>query len=141
MIIYCFLMLIHSILDLSRCFTDISSWAFLTLNFINNMLENVTTDANFPDQNVQRHNVKSLETARSLAYGTIVAGGGGGGLGGGIPQQLQRLLSLIGFGSTGEVCGQSLTAGKILFAGRQTCSLYLVLWLCEWNPGVAYSKN
>ena len=30
----------------------------------------------------------------------------------------------------GGVCGRSLTAGKILFTGRQTCSLYLVLWLC-----------
>ena len=32
--------------------------------------------------------------------------------------------------SMGGVCGRSLTAGKILSAGRQTCSLYLVLWLC-----------
>ena len=29
--------------------------------------------------------------------------------------------------STGGVCGRSLTAGKILFIGRQTCSLYFVL--------------
>ena len=29
--------------------------------------------------------------------------------------------------SMGGVCGRSLTAGKILFTGRQTCSLYLVL--------------
>ena len=49
---------------------------------------------------------------------------------GGISRELQRLLSLIGYGSTGGVCGRSLTAGKILFTGRQTCSLYLVLWLC-----------
>ena len=55
---------------------------------------------------------------------TIVAGGWGG-----IPRELQRLLSLIGYGSTGGVCGRSLMAGKILFTGRQTCSLYLVLWL------------
>ena len=48
----------------------------------------------------------------------------------GIPRELQRLLSLIGYGSTGGVCGRSLTAGKILFSGRQTCSLYLILWLC-----------
>ena len=34
--------------------------------------------------------------------------------------------------STGEVCGRSLTAGKILYTGRQTCSLYSVLWLCDW---------
>ena len=32
--------------------------------------------------------------------------------------------------STGGVCGQSLTAGKILCTGRQTGSLYLVLWIC-----------
>ena len=32
--------------------------------------------------------------------------------------------------STGGVCGRSLTVGKILFTGRQICSLYLVLWLC-----------
>ena len=31
---------------------------------------------------------------------------------------------------TGGVCRQSLTAEKILFTGRQTCSLYLVLSLC-----------
>ena len=67
----------------------------------------------------------SFETARSLANGPIVAGGWGG-----IPRELQRLLSLIGYGSTGGVCGRSLTAGKILFTGRQTWSLYLVLWLC-----------
>ena len=30
--------------------------------------------------------------------------------------------------SMGGVCGRSLTAGKILFTGRQTCSLYLVLY-------------
>ena len=47
---------------------------------------------------------------------------GGGGLG--VPRELQRLLSMEG------VCGRSLTSGKILFAGRQTCSLYLVWWLC-----------
>ena len=52
---------------------------------------------------------------------TLVAGGWG---------ELQRLLSLVGYGSTGGVCGRSLTEGKILFTGRQTCSLYLVLWLC-----------
>ena len=35
--------------------------------------------------------------------------------------------------SMGGVCGRSLTAGKILFTGRQTCSLYLVLWLCGYT--------
>ena len=34
----------------------------------------------------------------------------------------------------GGVCGRSLTEGKILFTGRQTCSLYLVLWLCDYDP-------
>ena len=31
----------------------------------------------FPDQNVQRHSVTSLETSRSLANGPIVSGGEG----------------------------------------------------------------
>ena len=38
------------------------------------------SDANFPDQNVQRHSVTSLETVRSLAYDPSWSGGGGGGL-------------------------------------------------------------
>ena len=33
--------------------------------------------------------------------------------------------------SMGGVCGRSLAAGEILFTERQTCSLYLVLCLCE----------
>ena len=55
--------------------------------------------------------------------------------------ELQRLLSLIGYGSTGGVCGRSLTEGKILFTGRQTCSLYFVLGLCGRgnSPGIAAS--
>ena len=57
----------------------------------------------------------------------LVAGGWGG------PRELQRLLSLIGYCSSGGVCRRSLTVGKILFSGRQTCSLYLVLWLCGWG--------
>ena len=36
----------------------------------------------------------------------------------------------------GGVCGRSLTAGKILFTGRQTCSLYLVLWLCGSDASI-----
>ena len=55
----------------------------------------------------------------------LVAGGWGG-----ILREYQRLLSLIGYGSSGGVCGRRLTAGKVLFTGRQICSLYLVLWLC-----------
>ena len=38
--------------------------------------------------------------------------------------------------SMGGVCGRSLTARKILFTGRQTWSLYLVLWLCGWYQHV-----
>ena len=36
--------------------------------------------------------------------------------------------------SMGRVCGWSLMAGKILFTGRQICSLYLVLCLCGTIP-------
>ena len=43
-----------------------------------------------------------------------------------VPRELQRLLSLFCL----CLCGRSSTAGKILFTWRQTCSLYLVLWLC-----------
>ena len=43
------------------------------------------------------------------------------------------------------VNGRSLTAGKIHFTGRQTCSLYLVLWLCDadystWSITVVFSR-
>ena len=76
-------------------------------------------------QILQCHSMTSLEIARSLAIGPIVAGGWGG-----IPRELQRLLYLIGYGSTGGDCGRSLTVGKILITGKQTYSLYLVLWLC-----------
>ena len=71
---------------------------------------------------MQRHSMASLETALSLAIGQC-----GGGVKGNNLRELQSLLSLIGYGSTGGVCGWSLTEGKILFTGRQTCSLYLVL--------------
>ena len=57
--------------------------------------EREESDANFPDQNVQRLSVTSLETERSLANGP--------GLGEGlrekyvfcVPWELQRLLSLF----------------------------------------------
>ena len=86
------------------------------------------SDANFPYQNVQRHSVTSLETARSLAKMAAV-GGGGGGTEGEVcilrsPAIAASPISLL---SMGGVCGRRLTAGKILFTGRQTCSLYLVL--------------
>ena len=37
------------------------------------------------------------------------------------------VVSPISLLSMGGVCGRSLTPGKILFGGRQTCSLYLAL--------------
>ena len=76
----------------------------------------------FPDQNVQRHSVTSLETTRSLANDPSV-----GGLRGNSPGLAASPISLL---SMGGVCGRSLTERKIIFTGRQTCSLYLVLWLC-----------
>ena len=42
--------------------------------------------------------------------------------------------------SIGGVYGRSLTAGKILFTGRQTCFLYLVLWLCELTDHILHSE-
>ena len=85
-------------------------------------------NANFPDQNVQRPNVTSLETARSLANGPKVAGAEREFPGNCIVSYLS-----FGYGSTGRVCGRSLTAGKILFTRMQAFSLYLVLWLCDMN--------
>ena len=78
----------------------------------------------------------SIETARPLTNSPIVAG-----VWGVIRRELQRLLSLIGYGSTGGVCGRSLMAGKILFTGRQTCSLYFVLWLWaqKWLKKVVHA--
>ena len=68
-----------------------------------------------------------VETARSLANDLSIFWGEGEvcilrspGIG----------ASPISLLSMGGVCGRRLTAGKILFTGRQTCSLYLVLWLC-----------
>ena len=59
-----------------------------------------------------------------------------GGLGGGAEGEVCILhspgiaASPISLLSMGGVCGRSLTEGIILFTGLQTCSLYLVLWLC-----------
>ena len=78
------------------------------------------SDANFPDQNVQRHSVTSLEAARSLANGPSWRGWVCILRSQGIAASPISLLSMRG------VCGRSLTAGKILFTGRKTCSLYLV---------------
>ena len=76
-----------------------------------------------------------LETARSMANGPV----GGGGVWGrsmysAFPGNCS--VSYLSF-SMGGVCRRSLTAGKILFTGRQTCSLYLVLWLCAKIPMMA----
>ena len=78
---------------------------------------------------MQRHRMTSLETAHSLANGPS---GGGGGYGGD-EGEVCILLSLgiaaspISLLSIGGVCRRILTAEKILFTGRQTCSLYLLL--------------
>ena len=79
-----------------------------------------------PDRSVQRHSVTSLETACSLANGPSWGGRRAEGevcilRSPGIAASPISLLSM------GGVCGRSLAAGKILFTGRQTCSLYLVL--------------
>ena len=74
----------------------------------------------FPDQNVQRHSVTSLETARSLANDPSFSVGQVC-----ILRSPGIAASPISLLSMGGVCGR-----KILFTGRQTCSLYLVLWLC-----------
>ena len=73
------------------------------------------------DRSVQRHSVTSLETARSLAKSTRRRS-----MYSAFPGNFS--VSYLSF-----VYGRSLTAGKILFTGRQTCSLYLVLWLCASN--------
>ena len=68
----------------------------------------------------------SIETARSLSNNPLVEGGWGG-----FSRELQRLLSLIGYGSTGGVCGAELNGGgKFSLLEDNTCSVYLVLWLC-----------
>ena len=64
------------------------------------------------------------ETARSLANDHS-----GGGAEGEFPENCSVSYLSFVYGSNGRVCGRSLTAGKILFTGRQTCSFYLVLWL------------
>ena len=83
------------------------------------ILKREESDANFPDKNLQRHSVTHSKL-RAHWLMTLVRGGGLG-----VLQELQRLLSLL-LSMTG-VCGRSLTAGKIILTGRQTCSLYLVL--------------
>ena len=67
----------------------------------------------------------SLETVRSLANGPIVAGGWGG-----IPRELQRLLSLIGYGCTGGVCGRSNGGGNSLHWKANMLPLFSIMILC-----------
>ena len=64
------------------------------------------SDANFPDQNLQRH---SGRHSRLHAHWLMALVGGGGWA---FPGNLLSLLFMEG------VCGWSLTAGKILFTGR-----------------------
>ena len=71
---------------------------------------------------MHRHSVTSLENARSLANDPK-----SGGLRWNSPGIAASPI-FFGYGSTGGVCGRSLTAGKILFTGRQTCYLYLVYY-------------
>ena len=73
------------------------------------------TDANFP---TRMCNVTPWRHSRLLAHWIIALYWRGLR---GIPRELQRLLSPIGYGSTGGISGRSLTAGKIIFTGRQTC--------------------
>ena len=82
---------------------------------------------------MQRHSVTSSETVRSLANGPSWGGGGWSEGEVCILRSPRIAASPFSHLSMGGVCGRSLTAGKILFTGRQTCSLYLVLWLCEWH--------
>ena len=72
------------------------------------------SDAILPDRRVQRHSMTSLETACSLANSSSLGGGGAEG---------EVCMSM------GGVCGRSLTGGKILFTGRQTCSLFSIMTL------------
>ena len=71
--------------------------------------------------------VTSLETARSLANDPSWVGEGGGEGEACILRSPGIAVSPISLWYMGVVCGRSLMAGKILFTGRQTCSLYLVL--------------
>ena len=89
--------------------------------------EREESDANFPEQNVQRHRVTSLETACSLANGPSLRRGPGAEGEVCILRSPWIAVSPISLLSVGGVYERSLTAGKIFFSGNQTCSLYLVL--------------
>ena len=65
--------------------------------------ERKESDANFSDQNVQRHSVTSNGTARSLVNDPR-----GGGLRGNSPETEVSYLSFV-YCSTGGVCGRSFS--------------------------------
>ena len=77
-------------------------------------------------------NVTAWRHSRLRAHWLMALVGGAQGGGEGAEGELCILRSPgfaespISLLSMGGVCGRSLTAGKILFSGRQTCSLYLV---------------
>ena len=81
--------------------------------------EQEESDANFPDQNVQRHIM--MHSKLRAHWLMALDGGGGDGRSPGIA------ASPISFLSMGGVCGRSLTAEKILYTEGQTCLLYYVL--------------
>ena len=89
--------------------------------------ERKESDAILPDRSVQRHSVTSLEIARSLANGPSWGGRRGAEGEVCILHSLGIAASPISLLSMGGVWGRRLTTGNILFTGRQTCSLYLVL--------------
>ena len=76
-------------------------------------------------------NVTAWRHSTLLDHWLMALVGGGGGWGRSMYSAFSENCSgsYLSF-SVGGVCGRSLTEGKILFTGKQTCSLYLVLWLC-----------
>ena len=75
----------------------------------------------------------SLETARSLANGPVCWGKS---MYSAFPEN--GIASPISLLYMGGVCGRSLTPGKILFTGRQRCSLYLALWCLQASTSYRY---
>ena len=73
-------------------------------------------------------NVTAWRHSRLRAHWLIapIFGWGGGGWG---RSMYSAFLGNCSVSYFSFVCGRSLTAGKILFTGRQTCSLYLVLYM------------
>ena len=85
---------------------------------------------------MQRHSTTSLETALSLANGLSWGVGGWGRSTYVFCDPRNCSVSYLSF-----VYGRRLTAGKILFTGRQKCSLYLVLWLCGRRSPYRFAKT